>query len=59
VALKDSFQAKATLQSIIDNYKGDDDILPTARQKLEQLSPGGKTDQKPAGTEEKKQDNKE
>jgi TolA-binding protein len=38
--LKDTFQAKATLQSVIDNYKGDDDILPTARQKLQQLSPG-------------------
>jgi TolA-binding protein len=37
VALKDNFQAKATLQSIIDNYKGDDDILQTAKQKLEQL----------------------
>jgi TolA-binding protein len=40
VALKDNFQAKATLQSVIDNYKGDDDILPAARQKLQQLSPG-------------------
>ena len=40
VGLKDPFQAKATLQSIIDNYKGDDDILPAAKQKLEQLSPG-------------------
>lgn len=40
VGLKDPFQAKATLQSVIDNYKGDDDILPTAKQKLEQLSPG-------------------
>ncbi|ASU35745.1 tetratricopeptide repeat protein [Mucilaginibacter xinganensis] len=57
-ALKDNFQAKATLQSVIDNYKGDDDILPTAKQKLDQLS-GGKTDQKPAGTDEKKKDNKE
>jgi TolA-binding protein len=36
--LKDTFQAKATLQSIIDNYKADDDILPTAKQKLQQLS---------------------
>jgi hypothetical protein len=35
VGLKDNFQAKATLQSIIDNYKADDDILPTAKQKLE------------------------
>jgi TolA-binding protein len=60
VALKDPFQAKATLQSVIDNYKGDDDILPTAKQKLDQLSPSAdKTDQKPAGTNEKKQDNKE
>jgi len=38
VALKDAFQAKATLQSIIDNYKGDDDILPTAKQKLDQIT---------------------
>ncbi|TZF84700.1 tetratricopeptide repeat protein [Pedobacter sp. BS3] len=38
VALKDEFQAKSTLQSIIDNYKGDDDILPTAKEKLEQLN---------------------
>jgi TolA-binding protein len=38
VALKDTFQAKATLQSVIDNYKGDDDILPEAKQKLDQLS---------------------
>lgn len=37
VALKDNFQARATLQSVIDNYKGDDDILQTAKQKLEQL----------------------
>ncbi|GAA4335106.1 tetratricopeptide repeat protein [Mucilaginibacter gynuensis] len=67
VALKDDFQAKATLQSVIDNYKGDDDVLPTAKQKLEKLSPGKKTTtttgaakkkanikedvQKPAGTD--------
>ena len=38
VGLKDAFQAKATLQSIIDNYKGNDDILPTAQQKLSQLT---------------------
>ncbi|HVW98594.1 MAG TPA: tetratricopeptide repeat protein [Mucilaginibacter sp.] len=57
-ALKDVFQAKATLQSVIDNYKGDDDILPTAKQRLEGLS-GGKTDDKPADTDNKKQDNKE
>jgi TolA-binding protein len=57
-ALKDDFQAKATLQSVIDNYKGDDDIIPAAKQKLEQLSPNN-TDQKPADTTNKKQDNKE
>jgi tetratricopeptide (TPR) repeat protein len=34
VKLKDNFQAKATLQSIIENYKGNDDILSTAKQKL-------------------------
>ena len=41
VKLKDNFQAKATLQSVIDNYKADDDILPTAKDKLQRLSPGG------------------
>ncbi len=40
VAMKDTFQAKATLQSIIDNYKGNDDILSTAKDKLNKLSPG-------------------
>jgi len=40
VAMKDNFQAKATLQSIIDNYKGDDEILSTAKDKLSRLSPG-------------------
>jgi TolA-binding protein len=40
VKQKDKFQAKATLQSIIDNYKGDDDILTTAKQKMELLSTG-------------------
>ncbi|MGZ3872671.1 MAG: tetratricopeptide repeat protein, partial [Mucilaginibacter sp.] len=58
VALKDTFQAKATLQSVIDNYKGDDDILPTAKQKLGQLTSPGQSEQKPA-VNEKKQDNKE
>jgi TolA-binding protein len=42
VAMKDNFQAKATLQSIIDNYKGDDDILSTAKGKLERLGGGAK-----------------
>jgi len=66
-ALKDAFQAKATLQSVIDNYKNtEDDILSTAKQKLDGLSGGSKTEEKPAekddkkpATEEKKQDNKE
>ncbi|RFZ82135.1 outer membrane protein assembly factor BamD [Mucilaginibacter terrenus] len=38
-ALKDTYQAKATLQSIIENYKGNDDILPTAKQKLAAMMP--------------------
>lgn len=41
-ATKDNFQAKATLQSLLDNYKAKDDILPTARQRLQQLSAHGK-----------------
>lgn len=55
VALKDPFQAKATLQSVIEGYKGDDDILPTAKAKLQKLNDAsGAT---PAtGTEPKKQD---
>lgn len=52
VALKDNFQAKATLKSIIDNYKGDDDILQTATAKLDKISPAktGGQDQKPDTT---------
>lgn len=38
MALKDNFQAKATLQSIIDNYKAKDDILPTAHERLSKLT---------------------
>lgn len=35
LGLKDNFQAKSTLQSIIDNYESDDDdILATAKEKL-------------------------
>ncbi len=59
LGLKDTFQAKATLQSVIDNYKGDDDILPTAQQKLDRLSPQDKTEQKSDSTKVKKQGNKE
>jgi len=40
VALKDNFQAKATLQSVIENYKTDDDVLPEAKAKLEKIAPG-------------------
>lgn len=39
VKLKDNFQAKATLQSVIENYKGDDDVLPDARARLSRLAP--------------------
>jgi tetratricopeptide (TPR) repeat protein len=54
--LKDNFQAKATLQSIIDNYKGNDDILPTAKDKLDKLGGGGKKQPAPAVTDTVKQD---
>jgi tetratricopeptide (TPR) repeat protein len=33
----DLFQSKSTLQSIVDNYKGDDDVLPAAKLKLQQV----------------------
>ena len=33
----DHFQSKATLQSVIDNYKGNDDIIPSARKKMEEV----------------------
>ena len=58
VGLKDNFQAKATLQSIIDNYKGDDDILSTAKAKLEKLSPGSTkaADKKPDTPAQEKPD---
>ncbi|MBD3749660.1 MAG: tetratricopeptide repeat protein [Sphingobacteriales bacterium] len=36
-ALKDNVQAIATLKSILDNYKGEDEILETAKKKLDQL----------------------
>ncbi len=39
IAMKDAFQAKSTLQSIIENYEGkEEDILPVAREKLRQLN---------------------
>ncbi|RYE57391.1 MAG: tetratricopeptide repeat protein, partial [Sphingobacteriales bacterium] len=37
-ALKDVLQARSTLISIIDNYEGSDDIIPTAKEKLEKLN---------------------
>ncbi|MCB0540517.1 MAG: tetratricopeptide repeat protein, partial [Bacteroidetes bacterium] len=36
-ALDNIFQAKATLQSIVDNYKGDETLLNEAKAKLEKL----------------------
>lgn len=43
VGLKDIFQAKSTLQSIIENYESDDDdVLATAKQKLETLNKSNK-----------------
>lgn len=33
----DTFNAKASLQSLIDNYTGNDDILPTAQAKLKAI----------------------
>lgn len=38
VALKDNVQAIATLKSIIDNYDGKDEILETAKKKLDKLN---------------------
>ncbi|UKJ08946.1 tetratricopeptide repeat protein [Solitalea lacus] len=38
----DTFQAKSTLQSIIDNYEGSDDILPSAKEKLAKINRVGK-----------------
>ncbi|MEX8547528.1 MAG: tetratricopeptide repeat protein [Mucilaginibacter sp.] len=38
VALKDNFQAKSTLQSVIENYKGNDEVLPEAKAKLAKLN---------------------
>ena len=38
VALKDDFQAKSTLQSILDNYSNkNDDIITTAKEKFDKL----------------------
>lgn len=37
MALGDAFQAKATLKSVIDHYKGDDDIVATAQAKYDAI----------------------
>jgi TolA-binding protein len=38
IALKNTAQAEATLESIIQGYEGEDDILPTAKEKLQKLN---------------------
>ncbi|POY35181.1 hypothetical protein C3K47_16510 [Solitalea longa] len=38
----DNFQAKSTLQSILDNYEGSDDIIPSAKEKLAKINRSGK-----------------
>ena len=37
LALNDKLQAKSTLLSLIDNYEGKDEIVPTAKKKLEKI----------------------
>ncbi len=34
----DDFQAKSTLESIIENYEGEDDIIPSAKERLQKLN---------------------
>jgi len=34
----DDFQAKSTLESVIENYEGDDDIIPSAKERLQKLN---------------------
>lgn len=34
----DDFQAKSTLESIIENYEGEDDIVPSAKERLDKLN---------------------
>jgi TolA-binding protein len=33
----DALQARSTLESVIQNYEGDDDVIPLAKQRLQQL----------------------
>ena len=44
VQKKDNFQAKATLNSVIDNYVGDDDIIDIAKTKLDAITEAEKQD---------------
>lgn len=37
-ALKDEFQAKSTLESVIENYDGEDDVIPSAKERLDKLN---------------------
>ena len=37
-SMDNSFQAKATLESIIENYKGDQSLVNEARAKLDKLN---------------------
>jgi Uncharacterized protein conserved in bacteria len=37
----DDFQAKSTLESIIENYEGEDDIIPSAKERLDKLNNKG------------------
>ncbi|MFC7525992.1 tetratricopeptide repeat protein [Parapedobacter sp. GCM10030251] len=37
----DDFQAKSTLESIIENYEGEDDIIPSAKERLDKLNNNG------------------
>jgi TolA-binding protein len=34
----DAFQAKSTLESVIENYEGEDDIIPSAKERLQKLN---------------------
>ncbi|SKB57151.1 Tetratricopeptide repeat-containing protein [Parapedobacter luteus] len=34
----DDFQAKSTLESVIENYEGEDDVIPSAKERLQKLN---------------------
>ena len=44
VKLDDNFQAKATLQSVIDNYNGEDEIIDVCKAKLEAIKTAENTE---------------